>query len=155
MRNKYQTLRLKQLDSKLRAKDLKELQVPPRGWIWEIRNTLGMNHRQLAERLNVSAPAVAGYEKSEVEGSISLNSLRKIAKAMKCNLVYSFIPETSFEKIVEEQSLKAAGALFNRINHSMKLEEQNLKSKEGRMMLNDVIEEINKGKKGKIWDYEI
>ncbi|RPI19821.1 MAG: mobile mystery protein A [Ignavibacteriae bacterium] len=155
MRKKYQNLKIKQLDSKLKSKDLKGLQIPARGWIWEIRNTIGMGHRQLAKRLNISPPAVAGLEKSEAEGNITLNSLKKVAKAMKCNLVYALVPETSFEKIVADQSAIVAGAMFKRINHSMKLEEQDLNSKEGKKIMEDIMEEINREKRGKIWDYEV
>ena len=98
MKTKYQNLKLLQLDNKLKSKDFKESEVTSRGWIWEIRTALGMSHTQLAKRLGISAPTVAGFEKSEVDGRITLNSLRKIAKAMKCKLVYCIVPETSLKE---------------------------------------------------------
>jgi len=155
MKIKYQNLKIRQLDDRLKSKALKELEIPLRGWIWEIRNALGMSHLNLAKRLNVTAPAIVGYENNEVKKRISLNTLERIAKAMKCKFVYCIVPETSLENILEEQKLKVAGKIFSRVNHSMNLEEQGLSNKEKRRKLNELIDEVYREKEGKIWDYEV
>ncbi len=81
MNKKYKKLRLRQLDSQFKKiQNLKEIQIPAKGWIWEIRNALGMSHSQLAKRLKVSAPAIANSERSEAESTIKISTLKKTAE---------------------------------------------------------------------------
>lgn len=45
MDKKYRNLRIRQLDEQFKKlKNLYQLQTPPQGWLWEIRNALGMTH---------------------------------------------------------------------------------------------------------------
>ena len=71
---------------------------PDQGWIRTIRDALGMSSRQLAARMGVSQPAVSQLERSEVAGRIQLDSLRRAAAALDCELVYSLVPRASLEE---------------------------------------------------------
>ncbi len=156
MNKKYKKLRLRQLDSQFKKiQNLKEIQIPAKGWIWEIRNALGMSHSQLAKRLKVSAPAIANSERSEAESTIKISTLKKTAEAMKCKLVYAIVPSTSLEQTINEQTLKVAGNVFNRVSHSMKLEEQGVSKRENKAQLKELLEEVKNELTGKIWDYEV
>jgi predicted DNA-binding mobile mystery protein A len=156
MKDKFKKLKVRQFDKKFQTKTfVKDIVIPQAGWIREIRMAIGMSHRQLANRMGVSAPTVAKYEKSEAEGKISIETLKKVTKALNCKFVYAIVPTTSLNKIIKEQILKVAGTLFKRVSHTMSLEQQGLNNKENREQLKDLVDEVNSNMNKKIWDYEI
>ncbi len=118
------TLRRRQLDTLLKPPLLRTLKRPPKGWIREVRNALGMSAAQLASRMGVSQPTVAKLEHTEADDAITLRSLRKAALAMDCELVYAFVPNTSLESTLETQALQRAATLLRRVEHTMALEAQ-------------------------------
>lgn len=153
MDKKYRNLRIRQLDEQFKKlKNLYQLQTPPQGWFWEIRNALGMTHSQLAKRLKVSAPAIVSYERGEIEGTLSLKTLEKIADGLNCKFVYAIIPNTSLKDIIATQSLKAAKKILKRVNHSMNLEEQGVKKKENLTQIKELLQEINSKTGKRMWD---
>ena len=99
---------------------------PARGWIRAIRDALGMNSRQLAARMGQSQSAVTQLEQSEVSGSARLESLRRAAAALNCDLVYAFVPRTSLDQIVRDKARDLAKHDLAAINRSMQLEDQGL-----------------------------
>lgn len=68
---------------------------PANGWIQAIRTSLGMTSRQLAARIECSQSTLAALEKSEAEDRITLQSLRKVADALDCDLQYVLVPRSS------------------------------------------------------------
>lgn len=58
---------------------------PPSGWLRAIREASGITRPQLSRRLGVSQQTLAGLEQSEANGSIRLESLRKLADALDCD----------------------------------------------------------------------
>lgn len=149
-------LKRRQLDEKFEKKQsLIGISIPENGWISEIRNALGISYVQMAKRLNVTPSAVKSFEKSEQEGKIRLDTLRKTAEKMNCKLIYAIVPETSLEKIYNDQVLKVAASVFKNANHSMNLEKQGVDSKENKEQLKDLYDEINYKMNKKIWDHEI
>lgn len=118
-------LRREQLDRYLaKLPDLRGFAQPKRGWIHEVRNLLGLSARQLATRMGVSQPTVAKMEQAEAKGVITVASLKRVAEAMDCHLVYTFVPRTSFEEILQVRASEAAARLLNRVGHTMSLEAQ-------------------------------
>ena len=83
------------MDQKLlKLKPFESIQIPKKGWINEIRNCLNITTRRLGKRCKkpISAQAIIDIERSEQEGTISLNTLHKIASAMNMKVVYGFVP---------------------------------------------------------------
>ncbi|MEO7716112.1 MAG: mobile mystery protein A [Capsulimonas sp.] len=121
------TTRRRQLDRALSGQaDLRLLPKPRRGWIRDVRDALGMSAAQLAVRIGVSQPSVAKMEKSEAEGTITLQSLRRAADAMDCMLVYAMVPRRSLETFVTERAEDVARRLVGRVAHTMALEQQGM-----------------------------
>ena len=120
-----QTLRRRQLD-RLLATDasLGTLNTPRQGWIHEIRNVLGMSAAQLAARMGVRQSTVAKMERTEQEETISLQSLRRVAEAMDCTLVYAFVPRKTLEETLLEQARWHARQMVSRVESTMALEAQ-------------------------------
>lgn len=127
MTTMQRSLAVDQLDRKLRYfQDLPpELKVPPRsGWISSVRKALGMSGAVLAERLHVSQPAAAQFEKGERDRSLSLDTLHKIADALDAELVYAIVPRRSIREMLESKALQVAQERVLPLAHSMGLESQ-------------------------------
>ena len=77
---------------------------PDPGWIRTIRDALGMSSRQLAARMGLSQPAVSQLERSEVAGRIRLDSLRRAAAALECELVYALVPRVALEETLDTRA---------------------------------------------------
>ena len=123
--NTFRTLKRKQLDAKLNQDSrLRDLFQPQSGWIREIRTALGMNKRQLAHRLGTSKQAVGALEQREVQGKITVESLKRAAEALNCRLVIAFVPNQSLSETVTEQAELKACEQHDRVTHTMLLEAQ-------------------------------
>lgn len=115
----------RRLDQRLAAlRPTTNFAVPPKGWIRAIRDALGMSGRQLAARLRVSPQNVAKLEVSEANGTIQLETLRRVAESLDCRLVYALVPNTSLEEMVWQRARKVASHEIGRVSHSMTLEDQ-------------------------------
>jgi len=121
-RGQINTLRRRQLD-----RGLADLSLPPKpskGWIVEVRNILGMSAAQLGHRLGIRQSTVAKLEQSERDGTITLNSLGRLAGAMNCRLVYAIVPETTYSQILDSQAKLRAEKVIGIVQASMALEGQ-------------------------------
>ena len=58
-----------------------------------------------------------------------MKTMRDVANALNCHLVYGFIPKTSFHDIVEKQARTIAKKRVERTSHTMRLEDQPVDSK--------------------------
>lgn len=113
------------LDAKLAALGpLDRFTVPPKGWIRAIRDAIGMTGPQLARRLGITAQGLVSVERSEAQGRIQLNTLRRAAEAMDCVLVYALVSKTSLTEMVELRARELALEALQRVSHSMALEDQ-------------------------------
>ena len=65
---------------------------PARGWVRAVRDALGMTAEQLGERMGITQPSVNRLELSEAAGTIQLNTLRRAAEALGCEVVYALVP---------------------------------------------------------------
>lgn len=121
----------KQLDQKLKIfADIKQSQLPMRGWIRAIRDAIGMTGEQLARRIGVQKQRIVALEKGEVAGTVTINSMKKAAEAMDCLFVYALLPRDSLEASVEQQAREYAVKLQYMVQHSMALEKQGLTTEE-------------------------
>ena len=120
------SLQLQQLNNKMAGfAILKQVATPPTGWIKAIRMSLGMSMQQLGNKLAISKQGVLDIEKREKEGSITIKSLREIAKALDMQLVYGFVPvDGSLEELINRKAKELATQIVMRTSNSMKLEDQ-------------------------------
>ena len=103
---------------------------PLKGWIRAIRDALGMSGAQLGRRMGVKAQSVADIEKSEASETIQLKTLRRVAEALDCVVVYALIPKSSLEDLVRRRAREIARKELIRIAHTMDLEAQGLSHEE-------------------------
>ena len=123
---KKQKLILEQIDSKiLLLKKVEGLTIPSTGWVYAIRQALGMSLRQLGNKMGITPQSVKEIEERENYGSISLNVLRQFGKSLDLKLVYGFVPKyESLNDMIEKRAIKLAKEIVNRTSISMKLEDQ-------------------------------
>lgn len=121
-----QALARLRLDTRLRPiAELRAAMAAPRGgWLRAVRKALGMSTEDVAERLGVTRSSVARMEASEQRETIQLDTLRRVAQAMDCELVYVLIPRTSLEHSVQQQRSIAARQLSGKVRTHMALEGQ-------------------------------
>lgn len=116
---------------------------PVRGWVKAIREALGMSTAQLAKRAGVRQPSIVALEQSEAKGSIELATLRRIAEALDCKLVYALVPNKPLEQTVRERARMFARRRLEPIEHSMILEDQKVPRRDTEAVLDEILRETN------------
>ena len=152
MKNKKKLVR-EQLDATLKAfRPLMVIQFPPKGWIRAIRDALGMNGRQFADRLNVTRQRSDQIEKGELTGSLTIKTMRRIADGLDCVFVYALVPRTSLADTVREQAKRVACKRLEQASQTMALEDQGLSKEENEQARSDMIEDLMDNPPTNFWD---
>jgi predicted DNA-binding mobile mystery protein A len=104
---------------------LKQEAMPPTGWIKANRTAIGMSMQQLGNKLNVCRQGIMDIEKREKDGSITIKSLREVARAMDMRLVYGFVPNDGLlDALIDKRVAEPATQIVMRAANTMKLEDQ-------------------------------
>jgi predicted DNA-binding mobile mystery protein A len=124
MDRQFRHLRLSQLDRKLsEARSL-----PPRpsgGWIASIREALGLTLAEVGQHLRAPRQTVQKFERAEATDRITLGTLRRVADAMGCDLIYALVPKSgSFAELAEHPTRERASRDVKSVVHTMALEDQ-------------------------------
>lgn len=142
-RYKQQKIIRSQLDETLKQFSiLTSVNRPMKGWIRAVRNALGMGMRQLATRMDVHTSRISKIESDEISGNLTLKTMEKVADSLDCVFVYGLVPRTSLEKTFEKQATTKATIEFNRLNHTMGLEAQDLSSPNQHGLLNQIYNSV-------------
>jgi predicted DNA-binding mobile mystery protein A len=154
MKIRQQKLIIEQLDKKFSGlKQLNNLTVPERGWIYTIRTALKMSLRQLGTKLGITAQSVKEIEQREIKGSITLKSLQEIANALDMKLVYFILPkDESIEKMIEKRANEIAKEIVMRTSNTMKLEDQENSYERLEKAIKEKTEEIKNNMPKYLWD---
>ncbi len=120
------SLQLQQLNNKMLGfAPLKQVAIPPTGWIKAIRTALGMSMQQLGNKLAISKQGILDIENREKEGSITIKSLKEIGRVLDMQLVYGFVPnDGSLDALIEKRATELATKIVMRTSNTMKLEDQ-------------------------------
>jgi len=124
--------------------------APNGGWIRAVRQALGMSATQFAKRADVTRQTAQQYERSEIDGSIRLDTIRRAAEVLDCRFLYALVPKTSFDEIVREQASKVATNELARVDQTMLLENQRVDRREMEQRLAQRIEELIGS--GQLWN---
>ena len=132
-----------QLDNKLsKLREFSVQGLASIGWIKTIREALGMTSKDLASRVGVNQSRIIHMEQAEVDGNIKISTMKRIADALEMDFVYAFVPRTSLNGMVREQARLLALKKMERLDHTMRLEMQELSSEEKEKALKDMIDKI-------------
>ena len=128
--------------------------APRSGWIKAVRGALGMNTRQLADRVGVEQSNITRLEERESHGNVTLQRLAKAAKAMNCKLIYAVVPDDRFsdlEAIINERARDLAQQLVRRTEHSMRLEKQGAHDDDLAKEIDSLTNELKSKMDSRIW----
>lgn len=152
MKKAFKKLMREQVQEMLdRYSVLKDEAQPGGGWLRLMRNVLGLTSSQLAQRLEMSQANIMRIEKSEVDGTITLNTLFRAAEAMNCKVVYCLIPEKNIDEMLRSKAISIAKKQVERINHTMRLEGQGLSEHEIKREEEALAEELLEGNLKELW----
>lgn len=153
MRNKRK-LMIEQLDQKLQPfSETRKVLVPERGWVKTVRTALNMTMAQLGTKLNMTRQGVNRIEESETNGTITLNSLNDVAKAMDLKLVYALVPrDGTINDLIQIKAEELAKKIVLRTNQNMKLENQGIGDEKLAETIKELAEEIKNEMRRSLWD---
>lgn len=106
------------------VKRLLEIPRPSRGWLRAVREAFGFSQRQLARSLGMKQQPYAQIEGREIAGTITLQTLRKAASALDCEVVYMLVPRSGQTFREKAHTLCPALGAEMASEHSMALEGQ-------------------------------
>ena len=111
-----------------------------------------MEVKQLAQRMGVTPAAVVQLEKREASGAVTLESLRRAAEAMDSRLVYAIVPNGTLETVLRKQAQRIAKAQLHRVEHTMKLEDQDVSTEEADRQEHELVERLLFEQPRTLWD---
>jgi predicted DNA-binding mobile mystery protein A len=124
MKSQFRQLRLSQLDRGVtEARNL-----PPRpsgGWLASVREALGLSLAEVGRRLRLPRQNVQKFERAEATDRVTLGTLRRVASALGCDLIYVLVPKSgSFAELAERPAREGAARDVQRVIQTMALEDQ-------------------------------
>ena len=97
-----------------------------------------MSSTELAARMGVSQQTVPTLERSEQRDTIKLETLRRAADALDCDLFYVLLPRTTLDESVQRQARSKAAMQLDRVAHHSRLEDQSVTNEDARSQLDDL-----------------
>ncbi|SHM83691.1 helix-turn-helix domain-containing protein [Flavobacterium xinjiangense] len=145
---------LEQLDQKSSLLlDSKKNSVSDKGWVFSIRKGLNMTLEQLGNKLGISKQGVRKIEESEANCSISIKSLKEVARVLDMQLVYGFVPNKgSFNNYVDDKAKELAVRIVMRTHQTMQLENQGNDETVIQKAIADLALEIKQEMRRSLWD---
>jgi predicted DNA-binding mobile mystery protein A len=100
--------------------------TPTKGWLRAVRQALGLKQSQMAKKLGMRQQAYANIEAREQKGTVAIETLRRAAGALDCDMVYVLVPKKAVAPTFSELAAKYDSDLAMRkaTEHSMALEGQ-------------------------------
>jgi len=125
---------------------------PGGGWARAIREALSMTHGQLAQRLSISRQSVQDLEQAEADRRIKLDSLDRLAAAMRCRVVYALVPlEGTLDTMRTARAERLAEQMMEPVAHSMVMEAQGVATKVRARRREALVDELLSGSARSLW----
>jgi transcriptional regulator with XRE-family HTH domain len=106
MREKERKSARKKLDVEMRPyRRAGEEKNPTDGLLRAVRLALGVPITEIVEKIGVSRSVVFALETGELDNTITLKSMSRMAQAMGCKVVYGIVPAggKTLERLAEER----------------------------------------------------
>lgn len=101
-----------------------------------------MSSTELAARIGVSQQTIPDLERSEQRDTIRLETLRRAADALDCELIYVLQPRTTLDDSVQQQAKRKAAKHLERVTHHSRLENQSVTSQDIDAQLDELAAEF-------------
>ncbi|MDT0139096.1 helix-turn-helix domain-containing protein [Acidovorax sp. PRC11] len=141
LKNRLDLTRLAELDRQFcEFARLQGSAAPRCGWAKTIRLALGMSSQALASRLGMTAQGVRKLEQAEASGTISLNTLSRLARGLDCDVHYILVPRVS----LIEQVLRRTHAITGIVEPETSKVAEIIKDPEALQSLSRLLSQVNK-----------
>jgi predicted DNA-binding mobile mystery protein A len=101
-----------------------------------------MSAADLGRRLGLSRQAVLQMERSEADGSIRLETLRRAAEALDSRLVYALVPNTPLQERVDRRARELAERDIDSVKQTMLLEDQGVLTDDRERLVEELAEKV-------------
>jgi len=153
MQTKHRLLARKHLNETLtRLAPMAAINVPGKGWIRAIRETLGLTGGQLARQLRTNKQRISRIEQDEIQGKLTLNTLRSVADALDCTLVYGLVPKQGLDETIKQRATQLAKKRISRSHTMMRLGTQEINEQEKSQVLHDLVSDIMDEMPKALWE---
>ena len=125
----HKELKLKQvteLFERMRAMEIPN--APKEGWLKTIRTALWMSMDKAASRAGVNTSTWEKTEKREQKGTVTIETLQKMANAVNCDVRIVFVAHEPLNQMLKKQALTKAEKEIQRLDETMSLEKQKTSS---------------------------
>lgn len=148
------SLQRDQIDRQLKPLRQARLVRPFRGWVRAVREALGLNGRQMAERMTIARSHVSQIEDAEARGAVSIRTLQRAADALGCDLVYALVPRDgkTLETLVHERAQRVAERMMERVAETMALEDQAVSREFSKREVDRIAAELVRTMSKDLWD---
>lgn len=102
------------------------IDTPPEGWARTVRKALGIPITVISKRSGLSKAEIFRIERRELDGKVQLDTLRRLAQAMDCDLYYAISPRKTVDELISEKAHEAAVRIVSEMSTHMNLEMQGL-----------------------------
>ncbi|MGA2811855.1 MAG: XRE family transcriptional regulator [Candidatus Acidiferrum sp.] len=126
MNPEYREIRLRQLSRSLAAFEVAKSNPRPQlGWLRAVREALGLTLDRVGKNMHATRQRIKNFEDAEKQDRITLASLRRVAEAMGCELVYAIVPKSgTIAELAEKPAVEEATKRVLAVEHTMSLENQ-------------------------------
>ena len=138
---------------------MKHFPLQKSNWIKHLRTGLGMSLRQLGNKLDMKPPSVKEVEQREVEGTITINTLRQTANAFDMDLFYMFVPRAKYKtgnhplkQLLKDRAYEVAKQIVERTSTTMMLENQSISKKKIDEQIQLLAQKIESEMPRYLWD---
>lgn len=94
---------------------------------------------------------IEDMQKLELTETIQLGTLRRLAEALGCRLVYTVVPPKPLTEMRRDRARQLAERVIKRTAHSMRLEGQGISDEAERRQLENLIEQILAENPKELW----
>jgi predicted DNA-binding mobile mystery protein A len=83
-----------------------------------------MSQADVGRRLGLTQAAVASMERSEANDKIQLDTLRRVADTLDCDLIYALVPREGLDSTLRAQARRKLTPHLSAVAQTMSLEDQ-------------------------------
>jgi predicted DNA-binding mobile mystery protein A len=114
----------KQIPAMQQAKN--DVAMPVRGWLRAIREAFGITQKDAGIKMGMRQQGYRLVEEREIRGAVTIDTLRRAADALDCELVYFLLPKKGAARTFSDLAISHDPSHENRraTEHSMMLEGQ-------------------------------
>ncbi len=112
-----------------------------------------MSTYDLARLARLDPSTIRATEGREANGAVTLETLRRLAGQLDCDLAYFLLPrQGTLEETLQARALKVAEALVEPVHHTMSLEAQSLAEDARREQIRELAVEMVHSQSAEIWN---